>query len=233
MSDKELEKLLSKKDVIFANTLKKEQEAQAIKDESKYVQRAVNLQRAKGNATLLDFIDIVALIVESTMDDLHVEFMPDEKAYVIKNDPIEAINHPIITFKINSRKHKEKHGYKPKVIDSFEVKESDNSVIVYSERFTSYVQFNIMAPEYRTAWEVMDRFEEMMLAYAETIRGKGIVEYYFNEQYTDQYYDTFRNTLSVLNIDYCVETEKLRVIFSENVKDIIITGDAVSDKDKE
>ena len=43
MSDKELERLLSKKDVIFANTFKKEQEAQAIKDESKYIQRAVNL----------------------------------------------------------------------------------------------------------------------------------------------------------------------------------------------
>ena len=67
----------------------------------------------------------------------------------------------------------------------------------------------------------MDRIEDALLSYAETIRGNGIVEYYFNRQYTDKYYDTFRNTLTVLNLEYCVETEKLRVIFKENIKDII------------
>ena len=50
---------------------------------------------------------------------------------------------------------------------------------------------------------------------------KGYFEYYFNQQYSDKYYDTFRNTLTVLNLEYCVETEKLRVIFKENIKDII------------
>jgi predicted nucleotidyltransferase len=82
-----------------------------------------------------------------------------------------------------------------------------------------------MASEYRTAWKVMDRIEDALLSYAETIRGNGIVEYYFNRQYTDKYYDTFRNTLTVLNLEYCVETEKLRVIFKENIKDIIGNDD--------
>jgi predicted nucleotidyltransferase len=71
----------------------------------------------------------------------------------------------------------------------------------------------------------MDRIEDALLSYAETIRGNGIVEYYFNRQYTDKYYDTFRNTLTVLNLEYCVETEKLRVIFKENIKDIIGNDD--------
>jgi predicted nucleotidyltransferase len=76
----------------------------------------------------------------------------------------------------------------------------------------------------------MDRIEDALLSYAETIRGNGIVEYYFNRQYTDKYYDTFRNTLTVLNLEYCVETEKIRVIFKENIKDIIDNGGDVIDK---
>ena len=226
----DLERLLQKHDLLFENVLKKEKEVQKEKANRDYKHNSSHLQRANGNATLLDFIDVVSLIIENSMDDLNVTVMPDEKAYVIKNDPIEAINHPIITFKIKSRVHKDKTGYKPKEVDSFTDLDTDKTAIVYSERFTSYVQFNIMAPEYRTAWEVMDRFEEVMLAYAEIIRGKGILEYYFNKQFTDEYYDTFRNTLTVLNLEYCVETEKLRVIFSENVKDEVVTGTTVNDK---
>jgi predicted nucleotidyltransferase len=87
-----------------------------------------------------------------------------------------------------------------------------------------------MASEYRIAWNIMDRIEDALLSYAETIRGNGIVEYYFNRQYQDEYYDTFRNTLTVLNIEYCVETEKIRVIFKENIKDITTNDDHLNDK---
>jgi hypothetical protein len=192
------------------------------------VQGAVGLARANGNASLLDFIDMVSLIITNTMDDLHVECMPDEKAYVIKNDPVEAINHPIVTFKVTDRKHS--MGYKPKLVESVLDAATGKTLFVYTERFSSKVQFNIMASEYRIAWNIMDRIEDALLSYAETIRGNGIVEYYFNRQYQDEYYDTFRNTLTVLNIEYCVETEKIRVIFKENIKDITTNDDHLNDK---
>jgi hypothetical protein len=191
-------------------------------------QGAVGLARANGNASLLDFIDMVSLIITNTMDDLHVECMPDEKAYVIKNDPVEAINHPIVTFKVTDRKHS--MGYKPKLVESVLDAATGKTLFVYTERFSSKVQFNIMASEYRIAWNIMDRIEDALLSYAETIRGNGIVEYYFNRQYQDEYYDTFRNTLTVLNIEYCVETEKIRVIFKENIKDITTNDDHLNDK---
>ena len=177
--------------------------------------------KANGNASLLDFFDMVSLIITNTMDDLHVDCMPDEKAYVLTNDPVEAINHPIVTFKVNERVHKDNFGYKPKLIETVTEHESGKTAFIYSERYVSRVQFNIMASEYRHAWEIMERLEDVLLSYAETIKGNGIVEYYFNKQYYDKYYDTFRNTLTVLNLEYCVETEKLRVIFKENIKDII------------
>ena len=63
-------------------------------DESKSY-GTTNLQKSKGNASLIDFIDMIALIVESTMDDMSVTFMTDERAYLFKEDPLEPINHPI------------------------------------------------------------------------------------------------------------------------------------------
>ena len=190
---------------------------QSIKDPM----QANGLMKANGNASLLDFLEMVSLIINNTMDDLHVECMPDEKAYVTKEDPVEPINHPLVTFKVTDRRHKENFGYKPKLIETIQDDELGKTAFIYSERYLSKVQFNIMACEYRLAWNVMERIEDALLSYAETIKGNGIVEYYFNRQYADQYYDTFRNTLTVLNLEYCVETEKLRVIFKENIKDIV------------
>ena len=179
-----------------------------------------NLQKAKGSASLLDFIDMVALIVENTLDEENITFMTDEKAYLYKNDQEEPINHPIVTFKILNREHSEGAAYKPRVMEEI-VGDDGRPGYIYNERFTSYVQFNIIAPEYRTAWSVMEQFEELLISYAETIRGNGIVEYYMFKQYTDSYYDSFRNTFTVLNLVYRVDTETLRVIFKENIKDII------------
>ena len=208
----ELEKLLNMSEFFKENVTDKE----AYKSTG-----APSLMKANGNASLLEFLEMVSLIITNTMDDLHVECMPDEKAYVIKDDPVEPINHPIVTFKVNDRRHKDNFGYKPKLIESVQDDEVGKTAFIYSERYTSLVQFNIMASEYRMAWTVMDRIEDALLSYAETIKGNGIVEYYFNRQYADKYYDTFRNTLTVLNLEYCVETEKLRVIFKENIKDIV------------
>ena len=140
-----------------------------------------NLQKAKGTASLLDFIDMVALIVESTMDDLNVTFMTDERAYLVKEDPLEPINHPMITFKILEREHTEGTSYKPRQMEQIEGEDGRPGVI-YSERFTNLVQFNIIASEYRVAWKVMEQFEDLMISYAETIRGNGIVEYYLLKQ---------------------------------------------------
>lgn len=179
-----------------------------------------NLQKAKGNASLLDFIDMVALIVESTLDDLNVTFMTDERAYLFKEDPLEPINHPIVTFKVLKRAHTEGAAYKPRLMEEI-VGEDGRPGVIYNERFTNLVQFNFIAPEYRIAWNVMERFEDLMISYAETVRGNGIVEYFLLEQYRDDYYDSFRNTFTVLSLVYRVDTETLRVIFKENIKDII------------
>jgi hypothetical protein len=94
------------------------------------------------------------------------------------------------------------------------------------------VQFNIIASEYRIAWNVMERFEDLMISYAETIRGNGIIEYFMYKQYSDDFYDSFRNTFTVLNLVYRVDTETLRVIFKENINDIIANNKNLDRLDK-
>ena len=207
----ELELLLNNETFSFFNNTKKNEDL---------TYGTNNLQKAKGNASLLDFVDMVALIVESTMDDLHVTFMTDERAYLFKEDQIEPINHPILTFKILSREHTEGTSYKPRLMEEI-IGEDGRPGVIYNERFTNMVQFNIIAPEYRIAWNVMERFEALMISYAETIRGNGIIEYFMYKQYKDDFYDSFRNTFTVLSLVYRVDTETLRVIFKENINDII------------
>ena len=186
------------------------------------------LQTANGNASLLDFIKMVGLIIESNLDDLNVEYLPYERGYAIQEDPNEPVNHPVITFRVKSRVHMENRGYKPVLFDTFQT-ENGKSVSVFTEYFTSLVQFDIIANEYDLAWEVMDRFEEALLAYVETIKGNGITDYFLRRQFNDDYYDNFRNTMSILNLEYRVDTERIRVIFNENIKDIITTGTAEYD----
>lgn len=206
----ELEILLNRDNFFYDSTIQKENQTY----------NTNNLQKAKGNASLLDFIDMVALIVENTMDDMHVTFMTDERAYLFKEDPLEPINHPMVTFKVLSREHTEGTAYKPRLMEEI-TGEDGRPGVIYNERFTNFVQFNIIAPEYRIAWNVMERFEDLLISYAETIRGNGILEYFLYRQHYDSYYDSFRNTFTVLSLVYRVDTESLRVIFKENIKDII------------
>lgn len=208
-----------------AGKIVKQSKQAALEKETSYGSK---LQTANGNASLLDFIKMVGLIIESNLDDLNVEYLPYERGYAIQEDPNEPVNHPVITFRVKSRVHMENRGYKPVLFDTFQT-ENGKSVSVFTEYFTSLVQFDIIANEYDLAWEVMDRFEEALLAYVEIIKGNGITDYFLCRQFNDDYYDNFRNTMSILNLEYRVDTERIRVIFNENIKDIINAGTAEYD----
>ena len=52
---------------------------------------AVNMQRAENNASLYDFLDMVANIVDYAMEDYKVEFISDEQENIIK-DPEIPVN---------------------------------------------------------------------------------------------------------------------------------------------
>ena len=171
---------------------------------------------------MFDFIRMIDKIVTLTMKDLNVEFIPDEgKIVYLSND--QKLEHPIITYKIKERKAKGE--LKPRFRENFiEDKKDLNSRIgeIYGQKFKCKLQFNIFASEYRLAEKVMEKFEEMMIIYAGYFKKNGVGEIIFDKQYTDDNFELMRQTLSIRNICYYVEIEKLTVIMRESIKTIDI-----------
>lgn len=191
---------------------------------------AKKMQRAEKSVSLYGFLDMVAKIVDYSMEEYNVVFITDEQRNIIK-DPEIATNKAYVSYRVKSRRpHKE---YKPIVRE--EIVECDEhgeqrEGQIYGQSFDCIIQFNIFAAENKLANQVMEKFEELMIAYAGFFKKEGVRDLYFKEQVTDEDYNNFRETLSVRNIRYYVQIEKLTVIFNRRVNDIIMVGDTVETK---
>ena len=186
---------------------------------------AVNMQRALKSASLYDFIDMLALIVDYSMKDSKVKFITEDQEHVL-TDPEVPFDHPYITFKVISRKPTLE--YKPiareEIVECDEHNEQRYGT-VFGQKFDCIIQFNIFASENRVANKVMETFEELIISYAGYFKEQGVRDLYFKEQITDTDYNNFRETLSVRNIRYYVQIEKLMVIFNRSISDVNAFGD--------
>lgn len=188
---------------------------------------AVNMQRARKQASLYDFLDMLALITDYALKDYNVEFITEDQEHIITDPEIE-FNHPYISYRLISRKPTKE--YKP--IAREEIVECDEHNdqrygTVYGQNFDCIVQFNIFASENRVANKVMESFEELMISYAGYFKEQGVRDLHFREQVTDKDYNNFRETLSVRNIRYYVQIEKLMVIFNRSISDVHAFGDVI------
>ena len=181
---------------------------------------AVNMQRAKKGASLYDFFDMLALIVDYAMADMKVKFITDEDENILK-DPELAFEHPYISYRVISRKPKNE--YKPIAREEIVECDEHNEQRLGTVRgiaFDCIVQFNVFASENKVANKVMETFEELIISYAGYFKEQGVRDLYFKEQITDTDYNNFRETLSVRNIRYYVQIEKLMVIFNRRISDV-------------
>ena len=213
----DLESLLNETDVVseIINTTTKKDEC-----EEECGGTAVNMQRASKSASLYDFLDMLALIVDYSMKDDNVQFLTEDQEHIL-TDPEIAFDHPYITYKVISRKPNKE--YKPiareNVVEHDEHNEQRYGTI-YGQKFDCIVQFNVFASENRVANKVMETFEELIISYAGYFKEQGVRELYFKEQITDTDYNNFRETLSVRNLRYYVQIEKLMVIFNRRISDV-------------
>lgn len=176
--------------------------------------------KADKTASLFDFIKMIDKIITLTMKDLEVEFIPDEgKTLYLSSD--FSVDHPIITYKVLSRMPKGE--IKPRFREGFSrslASPEEEVGEIYGQKFKCHLQFDIFASEYTVAEQVMERFEDMMITYAGYFKRNGVAELLFDQQFTDSHFESMRQTLSIRNISYYVEIEKLTVIMRENIKDI-------------
>ena len=181
---------------------------------------AVNMQRAAKSASLYDFIDMLASVVDYVMRDTKTKLITKDNQNIL-TDPEITFDNPCITFEVISRKpHKE---YKPIAREEIVEHDEHNKQrfgTIYGQKFDCIIQFNILASENRVANKVMETFEELIISYAGYFKENGVRDLYFKEQVTDTNYNNFRETLSVRNIRYYVQIEKLMVIFNRRISDV-------------
>lgn len=179
------------------------------------------IQTAEKSANMYDFIKMVNKLSALVLKDLKVEFVPDENKNVVES-PELPLDHPIITYKVIHRKPKGE--LKPRVRQVINERTDDPNDErigeVYGQKFQCLIQFNVFASVYDLAEQVMEKFEEMIFTYTGYLKKNGVAEIVFEQQLTDENYDMFRQTISVRNLRYYVEVEKLTVIFQEKIKEI-------------
>lgn len=213
------EELLKKREDI----IEKRKDISVIQKDGKTIQ-----QKADKAATLFDFIKMVDKLVTLTMP--KIKFLPDE-GKILDLDMMTNFDEPLITYKVISRKPKSE--LKPRVRETITEKVSDGDSRVgeiYGQKFECLIQFNVIASVYSEAEEVMEKFEELITTYTGFFKKNGVAELLFREHLTDDFYSKLRETLSVRNLTYYVEIEKLTVIFKEKIKEIEILAQKKEEK---
>lgn len=191
-------------------------------DEQDYDGYESKILKSDKSASMLDFLRMLENVIKLTMSHLKVEFIPEEgKVIYLAND--QPLDHPLITYKVLDRKASRKE-IKPRHREAFVENDyhSDRIVEIYGQRFGCHLQFNVFASTYVIAETIMEEFEKMMLTYAGYFKKNGVGEIVFDRQFTDDNFETVRQTLSIRNFSYFIEIEKITVIMRETIKEIDI-----------
>lgn len=190
-----------------------------------------SIQKSEKGCSLFDCISMIATLVELTMP--NVKFEPDE-GKVISLDAMKNFDKPIITYFVSDRESKTE--IKPRfreTIEEIDVETGEKRVgEVWGQKFKCLVQFNIFASVYKDAEQVMEKFEETILKHTGFLKRNGVAEIFFQKHVTDSHFDTMRETLSIRNLIYYVEIEKLTVMFKEKINQIEIIAQKKKDEEE-
>lgn len=180
-------------------------------------------QKANKNASLQDFIEMVAMLVSKTMKKRNVIFKPDEGARPIV-DPSKTLENPYIFFEVIERKPKmeRKPRERESIVETTSDKGSNRQGRIWGQKFSAIVQFNFLACDYSTVNAVMNDFESLIFSYTPYFKKNGVAEILFEKHFTDKNLDMFRQTLSARSLQYYLEIEKLIAVFESEIEDISI-----------
>lgn len=189
------------------------------------------IQKSDKGCSLFDCISMIAILVELTMP--NVKFEPDE-GKVMTLDAMQEFNKPVITYSIIQRETKNE--LKPRMREAIVEKDvecnEERVGEVWGQKFKCLVQFNVFASVYKDAEQVMEKFEETIIKHTGFLKRNGVAEIFFDKHVTDSHFDTMRETLSIRNLQYYVEIEKLTVMFKEKINQIEIIAQRKKDEEE-
>ena len=178
--------------------------------------------KATKNATLEDFISMLAEVCSRVMKPWQAELNPNEGAVLKDND--KMLDHPVILYEVVDRTPKLE--LKPRqleeVIEEIEPGKQTRHGRTWSQRFSCVIQFNVVASDYATANAVMSTLEDTIFTYTGYFKSKGVAELVFRRHFTDKTYDRYRQWLSVRSLQYDIEIEKLTTVFDTTIEEISI-----------
>ena len=177
--------------------------------------------KASKNASLEDFIAMLAEVCSRSMKPWQAELKPDEGA-TLKND--KSLDHPVILYEVIDRipKLERKPRQLEDIVEENEPGKQTRIGRIWSQRFSCVVQFNVIASDYITANAVMNTLEDTIFTYTGYFKSKGVAELIFRRHFTDRTYDRYRQWLSVRSLQYDIEIEKLTTVFDTTIEEISI-----------
>ena len=176
--------------------------------------------KAADNASLEDFISMLAEVCSKTMQRWHAELNPNEGA--VLKDEDQKLEHPVILYEVVSRIPYNE--LKPRQLEDIIEKVDEEGHVrlgrIWSQRFDCVIQFNVVASDYSTANAVMTTLEDAILTYSGYFKSKGVGELLFKRHFTDKNYDRYRQWLSVRSLQYRLVVEKLTTVFDTTIESI-------------
>lgn len=197
--------LMQKYDVEKAIEEKRQQKQQTEK----------HIQRARHNAQIPDFIQMLAELISKICVEDEVTLDPDE-GHVADNTFIHR-GHPYICYSIISREPIME--LKPRKMERYKTKDG-RFAQEWLLSFKSTLQFNIVAGDYKTADRVMSIFEELMFRYAAYFKQNGVSEIIFLKQLTDKNFEQYRQSCSVRSLQYRIDTQRVITDYSSVIQEI-------------
>lgn len=171
--------------------------------------------RADKSANIDDFISMVNILVTKGMRDDNVYFCPDESRPINPEDKLDQTH---ITYKVIERVPSNE--IKPRVRETITDTETRSIGDIYGQTFKCIIQFDIFDEKSKKATNIMNKLEELIFKYTSFLKKNGVKEVLLKRQFSDSTYDPARQYLSIRNIQYYVEIEKITVIFKEEIQEI-------------
>lgn len=220
-----MDKNINKQDQIteFELMLKsKEENNHIVTNNSQEFHQNTTLKSDK-TATLSDFINMLCMLINKSesMKKLKAIFLPDEGAR-IRIDQKETIDNSYIFFDLISRTplNELKPRHREDILEITDDINNKRAGYIFGQKYSTIIQFNILACDYKTANAVINNLEDLLFKYTGYFKKNGISEILFKNQYTDQNLAYYRQSLSVRSLVYEIITEKLFVQFKSEIQNI-------------
>lgn len=220
-----MDKNINKQDQIteFELMLKSKEENNHIVTNSLQEFHQSTTLKSDKTATLSDFINMLCMLINKSesMKKLKAIFLPDEGAR-IRIDQKETIDNSYIFFDLISRTplNELKPRHREDILEITDDINNKRAGYIFGQKYSTIIQFNILACDYKTANAVINNLEDLLFKYTGYFKKNGISEILFKNQYTDQNLAYYRQSLSVRSLVYEIITEKLFVQFKSEIQNI-------------